>query len=124
MTYQAYWVYDDGTDGLMVTIGTYDLQGNLVGNHAATGLGAGQYGALLTLDTQGGRLTVTGGSSDPVHSGYPGSERSNIDRLVSLAEADESVTPDRYQKIARGTEDILLDKQVTSTGPGYLEVTG
>lgn len=49
-------------------------------------------------------------------------DRNLLQTLRALAEADESVTPTRYQKLAAGTNTVLLDKDVSDDGAGSINL--
>jgi hypothetical protein len=42
----------------------------------------------------------------------------NLAALRAVAEADEAITPTRYQKLAAGTQTVLVDKDVLDSGDG------
>lgn len=59
----------------------------------------------------------------PVSGQFEAEDRNLLQQLKALAEADESVTPTRYRKLAAGTQTVLLDKNVTDDGAGTVTVT-
>jgi hypothetical protein len=69
--------------------------------------GAAFVAAATASDVQ---LTVTGQ--------FDAIAATNLAALRAVAEADEAITPTRYQKLAAGTQTVLVDKDVLDSGDG------
>lgn len=102
------------------------------GVYRATMVGAaGSYGALLLLSDvfvasiptfrwDGAAFVLAAVEPTPVSGQFEEGDRAQLQALLALATADEAIAPNRYQKLAAGTSDVLLDKTVANDGAGNI----
>jgi len=93
---------------------------------------AGTYGAVLlrsgalvssisTFRWDGAAFVAAATASDvqlSVTGQFDSTAATNLAALRAVAEADEAITPTRYQKLAAGTQTVLVDKDVLDSGDG------
>lgn len=93
---------------------------------------AGTYGAVLlrsgalvssisTFRWDGAAFVAAATASDvqlSVTGQFDSIAATNLAALRAVAEADEAITPTRYQKLAAGTQTVLVDKDVLDSGDG------
>lgn len=50
-------------------------------------------------------------------------QAAQLTAILNLAQSDEKIRADRYQKLAAGTSAVILDKDVTDLGDGEFDIT-
>ena len=116
-------IFPVGTTGLS---GLYakQLSSGTLGSEIPLSELSGAGGTYSATVPDGGEVFLVFDSADEMiaisDGAFGAGDRADLQRLKQLAEADESITPERYQKLEAGTATVILDKDATDDGEGTI----